>query len=180
MRNVEQHLTQYAAYHRDRRNIATHFVGVPLIVFSVVLALSQITIGITHLGWVGIAISSAYYIWLDRVLGFAMLLFLCLCGLLASLIAIQTNTGVALAIALLIFIGGWIIQFIGHKYEGMKPAFIDDMMGLLIGPLFVTAEVFFLLGKRNVLRNYIEARVGPTLAARDGQPIGPSNTIHSN
>ncbi|MFO0325387.1 MAG: Mpo1-like protein, partial [Burkholderiales bacterium] len=38
MRTAEQLLVQYAAYHRDRRNIATHFVGVPVIVFSVVLA----------------------------------------------------------------------------------------------------------------------------------------------
>ncbi|MBP6318037.1 MAG: DUF962 domain-containing protein, partial [Rubrivivax sp.] len=28
-------LADYAAYHRDRRNIATHFVGVPMIVFGV-------------------------------------------------------------------------------------------------------------------------------------------------
>jgi uncharacterized membrane protein YGL010W len=28
MVSLEQNLTQYAAYHRDRRNIATHFVGV--------------------------------------------------------------------------------------------------------------------------------------------------------
>ena len=44
MTSIEQNLTQYAAYHRDRRNIATHFVGVPMIVFSIVLALSLIHI----------------------------------------------------------------------------------------------------------------------------------------
>ena len=38
MKSLEQNLTQYAAYHRDRRNIATHFVGIPMIVFAVVLA----------------------------------------------------------------------------------------------------------------------------------------------
>ena len=27
-------LVRYAAYHRDRRNIATHLVGIPLIVFA--------------------------------------------------------------------------------------------------------------------------------------------------
>jgi len=44
MTTIEQNLTQYAAYHRDRRNIATHFVGVPMIVFSVVLALAVVEI----------------------------------------------------------------------------------------------------------------------------------------
>jgi len=27
-------LAQYAEYHRDRRNIATHFIGVPMIMFG--------------------------------------------------------------------------------------------------------------------------------------------------
>ena len=36
MKSIAENLTQYAAYHRDRRNIATHFVGVPMIVFCCV------------------------------------------------------------------------------------------------------------------------------------------------
>ena len=52
MRNLEQQITQYAAYHRDRRNIATHFIGVPMIVFSVVLALVPWTIfGVNSTHW---------------------------------------------------------------------------------------------------------------------------------
>ena len=34
MRGATELLSQYAAYHRDRRNIASHFVGVPMIVFA--------------------------------------------------------------------------------------------------------------------------------------------------
>src|SRR5260221_7570729 len=47
MKTLEQNLTQYAAYHRDRRNIATHFAGVPMIVFAIVLALATavVTVG---------------------------------------------------------------------------------------------------------------------------------------
>jgi uncharacterized membrane protein YGL010W len=55
----------------------------------------------------------------------------------------------------------------------MKPAFFDDMKQLLIGPLFVCAEAFFMLGMRNALRRYIEERVGPTVARRDGAPLTP-------
>jgi uncharacterized membrane protein YGL010W len=175
MRNINELLTQYAAYHRDKRNILTHFIGVPLIVFSVVLALAQVHIGAVHAGWIGILLASAYYIWLDRTLGLTMLIFLAVCAVLASFIAMQTGTGAALIIALMIFVIGWIIQFIGHKFEGMKPAFVDDLIGLLIGPLFVTAEIFFLLGAKKQLQQYIEARVGPVMAARDGKPIGPAS-----
>lgn len=169
MKNIEQHLTQYAAYHRDQRNIATHFVGVPIIVFSVVLALAQLSIGPLHAGWIGIALAGGYYLWLDRPIGLAMLIFLLLCGVAASLISAQTGWAVALGLALALFVTGWIIQFIGHRYEGVKPAFTDDVMGLAIGPLFVMAEVFFMAGGKRGLRKYIEHRVGPTLAARNGR-----------
>jgi Predicted membrane protein len=55
---------------------------------------------------------------------------------------------------------GWIIQFIGHYYEKKKPAFMDDVIGLAIGPLFVLAEFVFLLGFRKELeqRMLTEAR----------------------
>ena len=76
-------------------------------------------------------------------------------------------------IALGLFVVGWVIQFVGHKYEGMKPVFTDDIMGLVIGPLFIMTEVFFMLGLKTTLKKYVEDRVGPTLAARDGAPIGP-------
>ena len=68
---------------------------------------------------------------------------------------------------------GWVIQFVGHQYEGMKPAFTDDIMGLVIGPLFIMTEVFFVLGLKATLKKYVEDRVGPVLAARNGAPIGP-------
>ena len=54
----------------------------------------------------------------------------------------------------------------------MKPAFFDDVMQLIIGPLFVCAEVFFLLGAKPQLRRYIEERVGPTVARR--YPAAPT------
>ena len=46
MKSLEENLTQYAAYHRDRRNIATHFFGIPLIVFAIVLALATASVSV--------------------------------------------------------------------------------------------------------------------------------------
>ena len=36
-----QSLARYAAYHRDRRNVATHLVGIPMIVLAVEVLLSR-------------------------------------------------------------------------------------------------------------------------------------------
>ena len=41
MRNLTEQLTQYAAYHRDTRNIGTHFIGIPLIVVALAVLLSR-------------------------------------------------------------------------------------------------------------------------------------------
>jgi uncharacterized membrane protein YGL010W len=176
MRNLEQQITQYAAYHRDRRNIATHFVGVPTIVFAVVLALVPLSIGGVSLAIAGIALVSGYYLVLDVALALAMLVFLAACyALSAAIHAGLAGTGATLGVAALLFVAGWILQFAGHRYEGMKPAFTDDLIGLVIGPLFIMTEVFFMLGQKRRLKQYMEARVGPTLAARNGAQVGPSN-----
>jgi uncharacterized membrane protein YGL010W len=170
LKPIEQHLTQYAAYHRDRRNIATHFVGIPMIVFSVILALETVDFSLG--GWAVSAaailaiVSCIYYLRLDWAMGIAMsvvLFFMC-AG--ASEIEPRLGTAATLWLAAAIFIVGWALQFLGHKYEGMKPAFFDDMMQLAIGPLFICAESFFMAGARPGLRRYIEERVGPVVARR--------------
>ena len=44
------------------------------------------------------------------------------------------------------FLLGWVIQFVGHYFEGRKPAFVDDLSGLIVGPLFLVAEAAFAMG----------------------------------
>jgi uncharacterized membrane protein YGL010W len=174
MKTVEENLTQYAAYHRDRRNIATHFVGVPMIVFAVILALATASIPAGPMAVTVAAVASIalciYYLSLDRVFGVTMAIVLFAMCAAASEITARLSTGATLGGAAAIFVAGWALQFLGHKFEGMKPAFYDDVMQLAIGPLFVCAEIFFLLGAKPRLRRYIEERVGPTVARRAHGP----------
>jgi uncharacterized membrane protein YGL010W len=165
MKTLVEHLAQYAAYHRDRRNIASHFIGVPLIVLAVAVLLSRPAVEVLGL-WLSPATLSAlaagaFYLRLDLRFGLLMaaLLGLCLWG--AQVLAGQA-TLVWLGSGLGLFVIGWLIQFIGHYYEGRKPAFVDDVMGLLIGPLFVVAEAAFLLGLRREVEDEVVRRVGPT------------------
>jgi uncharacterized membrane protein YGL010W len=175
MKTLEENLTQYAAYHRDRRNIATHFAGVPMIVLAVVLALALVSISIPPMTLTLAALvclaSSVYYLILDRALGLAMAVILFAMCAAASEITHRLAPGAALGLAAALFIVGWALQFLCHRFEGMKPAFYDDAKQLLIGPLFVLAEAVFLLGARRELREHIEQRVGPTVARRDGAPL---------
>ena len=162
MKTLTDHLTQYAAYHRDQRNIITHFIGIPLIVVAVAILLSRPNLMINGL-WVSPAMAVAivaalFYLKLDRALGACMALLLALCVWLGMYCA-QLSTGAWLTWGIGSFIVGWIIQFIGHYYEGRKPAFVDDIMGLAIGPLFVVAELAFLCGLRKPLQEEIEKRL---------------------
>ncbi|HEX7606825.1 MAG TPA: Mpo1-like protein [Usitatibacter sp.] len=175
MKSIEENLTQYAAYHRDRRNIATHFAGVPMIVFAVVLALANAILVVNGFAITAAAIVSiaacVYHLRQDLAFGLAMAVVLFAMCAAASEITARTSPAGALGLALLVFTAGWALQFLGHKYEGMKPAFFDDVMQLAIGPLFVCAEAFFLLGARADLRRCVEDRVGPAVARRDGAAI---------
>ncbi|MFQ6559901.1 DUF962 domain-containing protein [Pseudomonas sp. Lb2C1-1] len=164
MKSLVDHLSQYAAYHRDPRNIASHFIGIPLIFVAVAVLLSRP-------GWpVGavlvspallVAVASAwFYLRLELRLGALMTVLLGLALWLGQVLAAQ-STLVWLGSGLGMFVVGWVIQFVGHYYEGRKPAFVDDLTGLIVGPLFVVVEAGFLLGLRGELKRAIEERVGP-------------------
>ena len=160
-------MVQYAAYHRDRRNIATHFIGVPLIVFAVGALLARPAL--TVAGW---PLTPAALVWAATALWYLTRGNLAL-GVAVSLV----NLGLTLAAlplghlpvahwlawSLGCLVVGWAIQFLGHYYEGRKPAFVDDLRSLLVAPMFVTAEAMFALGWGKALLTDIEARVGPTL-----------------
>ena len=165
MRTFVEQLSNYAAYHRDRRNIVTHFIGVPMIVFAVCVLLSRPTISISGFAfnpaWIAAAAICVYYLLLNPLYGIAMSLSIAACVWLAwQLAALSVAAWLVGGIGL--FVVGWAIQFLGHYYEGRKPAFVDDIMGLAIGPLFVTVEAAFLLGLSKDLKRTIEERVGPT------------------
>ena len=89
---------------------------------------------------------NVFYLKLDVKLGLTMVVLTGALLYLAQPLA-QSATWVWLSASIGIFVGGWILQFIGHHFEGKKPAFVDDIMGLAIGPLFVVAELGFELGE---------------------------------
>jgi uncharacterized membrane protein YGL010W len=152
MRTLTEQLSLYARYHRDPRNIQTHFAGIPLIVISV--------FGMLSFPVFSTAISAAYYLVLDLKFGVLMLGFSGLCYALSQQL-VQWAGAHWLWASVAVFVVGWVLQFIGHYFEGKKPAFVDDLMGLLIGPLFIVAEWAFMAGFAKPLQQQIEADAGP-------------------
>ena len=168
MRTLREQLSQYALYHRDQRNILTHFAGIPLIVISVFGMLSFPLFGSAiSAAILLLVLSCLYYLLLDVKFGVLMLLFSGSCFAvsqqLVQLFAQQWLWG-----SVAVFLVGWVLQFIGHYYEGKKPAFVDDLMGLLIGPLFIVAEWVFIAGFATELKQQIEADAGPVRQRKAG------------
>ncbi len=160
-------LTQYAQYHRDRRNIVTHFIGVPMIVFAVGLLLARPVVGVAGFGlspaWLVFALVAAWYLTRGHMaIGLATTVGVGLLMLLAHRFSAGATTWAWLGWGVGIFVVGWIIQFVGHYYEGRKPAFADDIVGLLVGPMFVVLELLSPLGFFKDLISTIEDQVGPT------------------
>ena len=161
MKSFVEQLTTYAEYHRDKRNIATHFVGIPMIVVGTQALLARAGIGPFNLATAATAAASAYYRKLDKNYGRVMTAALgATCAAGTAIAAMPLPVWAAASSTL--FVGGWAIQFLGHKFEGKKPAFLDDIMGLLIGPLFIAAETAFALGLSTELKAEIERVAGPT------------------
>jgi len=156
-------LSQYAGYHRSERNIKTHLLGVPMIVWAVcgwlgLLSFSAFGERISPM-WILIALAGVYYLTLEIAMGLVMLALLILCGLAVQPV-LALNPWLAFGIFTAVFVIGWALQFLGHYYEGRKPAFVNDLVGLAIGPLFVTAELVFALGLRKHLAADIERIAG--------------------
>ena len=151
MKTLIEHLSHYAAYHRDRRNIVTHFVGIPMIVLAVTTLLARPAMPLADGGayltpaMVAYALSCLFYLRLSFGFGLAMVTILAIFLWAGAWIASMSTT-VWLAAGIGLFVVGWIIQFVGHYYEGRKPAFVDDLVGLLVGPLFLVAETAFAMG----------------------------------
>ena len=161
MQTLEQQMSFYAAYHQDPRNKATHFAGVPMIIFGLFVALgwARIEVGGVTLSAAMLlaAVVLAWYFLLDVPLALAMLVINAVLLYLADMVSVLPLGAGALWF-LAFFGGGWVIQLIGHAYEGRKPALADNFLQIFVAPIFLAAEVFFALGYKPGLHAAVQKR----------------------
>jgi uncharacterized membrane protein YGL010W len=161
MRSLEEQMAFYAAYHQDARNKATHFLGVPVIILSLFIPLAWPRVELAGLpltaAMLFAAIVLGYYLILDFFLGLAMAgLTLVLVWLGHQIAALGAGPGWAWFAAL--FIGGWVLQLVGHGFEGRRPALADNLFQIFVAPIFLCAEIFFALGYKPALHQAVQDR----------------------
>ncbi|MEO6323964.1 MAG: Mpo1-like protein [Thermoanaerobaculia bacterium] len=144
MKRIDELLGDYASHHRTAGNVACHFVGIPLIVYGIVALLRQVRIaevpgvGLLTAAEVLILVAFLYYVTLDVALAVAMLVFT---GALDAMARWADSWPLAVGA----FVVGWIFQGVGHAvYEKRSPAFLKNLVHLMVGPLFVLNEALHL------------------------------------
>lgn len=153
----------YAAYHGHPVNRLTHFFGVPLIMFALFIPLSWVGLSAS-----GITITLAmllalfvltYYFLLDTSLAIAMTFFTGLLLAIAHWVAFSQPLSFGLTVFAACFVGGWILQLVGHVFEGRRPALVDNLWQIFVAPVFLMAEVFFALGFKQDVRERVKKRM---------------------
>ncbi|MDP9047665.1 MAG: DUF962 domain-containing protein [Bacteroidota bacterium] len=148
-RPIDSYFAEYAKNHQNLTNKLIHWICVPLIVFSIMGLVWAIHFPYIkfmgrfngYFNWASflVAFSIYYYYKLSPVLSYLMLFVLF--GFSYCIIALvdwQKAGGPALwLVCAVIFVLSWIGQFVGHKIEGKKPSFLDDLKFLLIGPIWL-------------------------------------------
>ncbi|MDP2035084.1 MAG: DUF962 domain-containing protein [Polaromonas sp.] len=139
-RRVDQLLAHYEESHRNPKNELIHFIAIPLIMLSLVGMMFALH---PYVAYAFIAASMVYYLRLSLVFLVTMVLWS-----LLTVALVFAMGSLVLELSVAIFVGAWILQFIGHKLEGKKPSFFEDIQYLWVGPLFVLSKLFNKLGLR--------------------------------
>jgi uncharacterized membrane protein YGL010W len=176
MKTIEEQMSFYAAYHQDGRNKATHFIGVPAIMLSLFIPLAWIRFDVGGVpvtaAMVFAAVVLVYYFILDVPLALAMLVttaaLVWVGHQLAGLGTVQGWIWFGI-----LFVGGWILQLVGHGFEGRKPALADNLFQIFVAPLFLAAEVFFALGYKPGLHKSVNEKA----QLRRAQSAESSNSL---
>ena len=128
-RRIDQLLAHYGESHQHPVNERIHFIAIPLIMLSLIGLIFCI-----H-PWLAFAFMAASMVYYARLSGVFLMAMGVWSALLLALVHVMGDVRLPLCVA--IFVGAWVLQFIGHKLEGKKPSFFEDVQYLWVGPLFV-------------------------------------------
>jgi len=153
MRNIEILLEKYGESHLNLTNKFIHWICVPSIMFSLLTLLFCIPFFVERSFWANWAMFILFLAWIyyarlsmTMLIGFLIIGNLMLWGIITLYTMSDYNAGKLAIWAIIIFVVAWIGQFIGHKIEGKKPSFLEDLQFLLIGPAWLMHFIFKKIG----------------------------------
>ena len=160
MKPIQQWIDEYGESHQNPINKLIHWVCVPLIMLSLLALIGKIPFFINGLtlftirsepvllNWTFIFLSFCIIFYLRLSISIAIGMLLVAVSMLASISWIEYFDSSIWRLSLTIFVLAWVGQFIGHKIEGKKPSFFEDLQFLLIGPAWLLSFIYKKLGIR--------------------------------
>ena len=145
-KNIHQWISSYGESHQNLTNKKIHWVCVPLIMFTLLGLLSLVKIYNINLSYGLIFLALVFYLRLSVLISIGMFLISVLQLLIIYYLEQTLLTPILLYVYLGIFMIAWIGQFIGHKIEGKKPSFFEDLQFLLIGPAWLLSFIYNKIG----------------------------------
>ena len=139
-RRIDALLHHYGLSHVHPTNEHIHMVAIPAIMLSLIGLMFALH---PALALVFFAASMVYYARLSWRFTGCMLL---VSSVMLAVVDALDARGVLVPVSVLVFVVAWIFQFIGHRIEGKKPSFFEDVQYLWVGPLFVLSKGFLRLG----------------------------------
>jgi len=153
MRPIDLLLETYGESHKNATNKLIHWVCVPAIMFSLLTLLFAIPFFVERSLWANWAFLLLVGAWIyyarlsmTMLIGFIVIGGLMLLGIMGLYGLAGYDAGTLAFYAVIIFVVAWIGQFIGHKIEGKKPSFLQDVQYLLIGPAWLLHFIFKKVG----------------------------------
>jgi len=160
MRSLAELLTVYNHFHQKKITKIIHFIGVPLILFSLLVILGWVHVRVPNvfdmpLAWLLTIAVVIYYLFLDLLIGASLGFVFILLNVIATLSSDNSPSWLSLQLFLYPFIIGWILQLVGHFFEKKKPAFSQGLWQIIIAPAYLMAQLFFYFGYKQKLQQRI-------------------------
>jgi len=154
-KSADQWFAEYGESHQNDTNELIHWVCVPVIFFCVLGLIWSLPVparwseAVPAFNWAQpvMLLALIFYARLSPALSIGLLAFMMVCYTGVTLVALHAPWAVW-QVCLALFILAWIGQFIGHKIEGKKPSFFQDVQFLLIGPAWLLSLAYRKIGLR--------------------------------
>ena len=153
MKTLNELLESYQSYHTKKMSKLIHSIGIPFIAFSLLILFSWIQIVVPnffHLNasWILLVSVLGYYYTLDIALSAVATIIFVPLTFIANWLGLNGPDMLSGILFLVFFVGGWILQLVGHIIEGKRPALIENFWQIFVAPLFLINELFLTLGLR--------------------------------
>lgn len=171
--NLADQFINYYEYHKNPLNQLIHFVFVPVLTFGIIMLLVAVPVQwpllsllvppnidlVMNLAFPFLILLVIYYLILDRSIGSLLTIELTCFLFLACHLHRTLPSNTYFVVSILVQVIGWSIQFLGHYWEGRRPALVDNGLQVFIAPMFVMVEFVFKLGLKQDLKKEVEQKL---------------------